>query len=68
LTALEGTLFDVFDEIHVSLAKQSRWNAYAAACAAIRCTVAGDTDFVFARMTREMISWLVELGLRAKGK
>jgi hypothetical protein len=32
---LEGTLFDVFDEIHVSLAKQSRWNAYAAACAAI---------------------------------
>jgi hypothetical protein len=27
-------LFDVFDEIHVSLAKQSRRNAQAAACAA----------------------------------
>ena len=32
---LKGSLFDVFDEIHVSLAKQSRYNALAAACAAI---------------------------------
>jgi hypothetical protein len=32
---LKGSLFDVFDEIHISLAKQSRWNALAAACAAI---------------------------------
>jgi len=32
---LKESLFDVFDEIHVSLAKQSRYNALAAACAAI---------------------------------
>lgn len=32
---LEGSLFDVFDEIHISLAKQSRWNALAAGCAGI---------------------------------
>jgi hypothetical protein len=31
---LKGSLFDVFDEIHASLAKQSRRNAQAAACAA----------------------------------
>jgi hypothetical protein len=31
---LKGSLFDVFDQIHVSLAKQSRRNAQAAACAA----------------------------------
>jgi hypothetical protein len=31
---LKGSLFDVFDEIHTSLAKQSRRNAQAAACAA----------------------------------
>jgi hypothetical protein len=31
---LQGSLFDVFDEIHVSLARQSRRNAQAAACAA----------------------------------
>jgi len=31
---LKGSLFDVFDEIHSSLAKQSRRNAQAAACAA----------------------------------
>jgi hypothetical protein len=31
---LKGSLFDVFDAIHVSLAKQSRRNAQAAACAA----------------------------------
>lgn len=32
---LKWSLFDVFDEIHVSLAKQSRYNALAAACAAM---------------------------------
>lgn len=32
---LKGSLFDVFDEIHVSLAKQSRWNALAAGCASV---------------------------------
>jgi hypothetical protein len=32
---LKGSLFDVFDEIQVSLAKQSRWNALAAACASV---------------------------------
>ena len=32
---LQGSLFDVFDAIHVNLAKQSRYNALAAACAAI---------------------------------
>jgi hypothetical protein len=31
---LKGSLFDVFDEIHLSLVKQSRRNAQAAACAA----------------------------------
>jgi hypothetical protein len=31
---LKGSLFDVFDEIHTNLAKQSRRNAQAAACAA----------------------------------
>ena len=32
--SLRGSLLDVFDDIHVSLAKQSRRNAQAAACAA----------------------------------
>jgi hypothetical protein len=32
---LKGSLFDVFDKIHISLARQSRWNAYAAGCAGI---------------------------------
>ncbi|MGT2436280.1 hypothetical protein ACU4GH_10705 [Bradyrhizobium betae] len=32
---LKGSLFDVFDEIHVSIAKQSRRNAWAAASAAM---------------------------------
>lgn len=32
---LKGSLFDVFDAIHVSLAKQSRWNALAAGCAGV---------------------------------
>ena len=31
---LKGTLFDLFDEIHLSLSKQSRRNAQAALCAA----------------------------------
>lgn len=32
---LKGSLFDVFDEIHVSLTKQSQRNAWAAACASM---------------------------------
>jgi hypothetical protein len=34
LGPLKGTLFDLFDEIHLSLSKQSKRNARAALCAA----------------------------------
>lgn len=43
---LKGSLFDVFDEIHVSLARQSRWNALAAGCAAVAALLQALQNFL----------------------